>query len=257
MVGGEWGRWQQHIAPVDADPKRTISDNLEPISKERTDPITKVTDADTAMPKMKSVIVGPATAKEPLIRVIPSLLKEKLGDHALKKIALDYLDTEEDSDELESKPELIVEIEYDSEMIAIDECMEEEAKEDIAILEEAPAIFKTRKSKKTLKVREQLDDSFLRRSKRLSIKSEGFKDTKSARKARVSTKDKEPAKAKAKHTNKKAQTTKKNKKHVEVKEESMPLAVIPPPCFAPAPHLSQNILQGIGEGFLQIQPKSV
>ena len=295
--GGERGRWQQQTARVDADPGRTISDDLEPNQKKKTDPITKVLGVDTAMPKMKSVIVGLATAKEPLIRVIPSPLKEKvlsfihlspssatfrfielliidhgtlipdyfndshhqihlafalypqLGDHALKKITLDYVDTEEDSDELESEPELIVEIESDSKMIAIDECMEEEVEEDIAILEEALAIFKTPKSKKTPKIREQLEDSFLRHSKGQSIKSEGFKDAKSARKARESAKEKEPAKDKAKNTNEKAQ---KNKKHVEVEEEPVPLAVIPPPGFALTPHLSQNILQCISEGFLQI-----
>jgi len=30
-----------------------------------------------------------------------------------------------------------------------------------------------------------------------------------------------------------------------------------PPGFTPAPYLPQDILQGIGEGFLQIQPESV
>ena len=115
-------------------------------------------------------------------------------------------------------------------------------------------IFKTPKSRRTHKVREQLDDSFLRRSKRLLIKSEGFKDAKSARKAREPAKEKEAAKVKDKHINKKSQ---KSKKHVEIEEEPIPLVVIPPPGFAPAPHLPQNILQGIGEGFLQIQPESV
>jgi hypothetical protein len=33
--------------------------------------------------------------------------------------------------------------------------------------------------------------------------------------------------------------------------------ILPPLGFAPTPYLSQNILQGIGEGFLQIQPESV
>jgi hypothetical protein len=42
----------------------------------------------------------------------------------------------------------------------------------------------TPKKKKASKVKEQLDDSFLRRNKRLSTKSEGFKAAKSARNAR-------------------------------------------------------------------------
>ena len=84
----------------------------------------------------------------------------------------------------------------------------------IAILDEAPTICKTPKPRRTHKVREQLEDSFLRRSKRLSIKSKGFKDAKSARKARESTKEKVSANAKNKL--KKAQ---KGKKHVEVEEE--------------------------------------
>jgi len=91
--------------------------------------------------------------------------------------------------------------------------------------EDPPAIFMTPRKKKTLKVGEQLDDSFLRRSKRLSKKAEGYKD---------------------------AKTSKEAKKSVEVDDEPMPLAVIPPPGNAAAPHLSQKILQGIGQGFLKI-----
>ena len=69
------------------------------------------------------------------------------------------------------------------------------------------------------------DDSFLRHSKRLSKKAKGYKDAKTAKEA---------------------------KKSVEVDDEPMPLAVIPPPGNAAAPHLSQKILQGIGQGFLKI-----
>jgi hypothetical protein len=139
----------------------------------RNNPTAKVSDAVTAMPKMKYVIMGPSLAREPLIRVFPSLLKEKVfnlihcsipsttfrfielhimdhdtpipdyfndshllihlafalypqfGDHALKKIALDYLDADEDSDDQESEPEMIVEMESHSERMDADECMEE------------------------------------------------------------------------------------------------------------------------------------
>ena len=91
--------------------------------------------------------------------------------------------------------------------------------------EDPPAIFMTPRKKKTLKVGEQLDDSFLRRSKRLSKKAEGYKDAKTAKEA---------------------------KKSVEVDDEPMPLAMIPPLGNVAAPHLSQEILQGIGQGFLKI-----
>ena len=300
---GGRGRWQQKSAPVNADPDRTISDDLEPNPNLRNNPISKLPDDVTTMPKMKSVIVGPSHAREPLIRVVPSLLKEKVfnliqsslpsmtfrfiellimdhdtpipdyfndshllihlafalyprfGDHAMKKIALDYLDPDEESDDQESEPELIVELESDSEKMDADVCMEETTEEEIAVLDEALAIFKTPKPKRTHKVREQLEDSFLRRSKRLSIKSEGFKDAKSARKAKESPKEKVSANARNKLTHKKAQ---KGKKNIEIEEEPAPLGMILPPLgFAPTPYLSQNILQGIGEGFLQIQPESV
>jgi hypothetical protein len=37
----------------------------------------------------------------------------------------------------------------------------------------------------------------------------------------------------------------------------VPLAIIPPPATEVAPHLSQEIIEGIATGFLQIQPESV
>lgn len=76
-----------------------------------------------------------------------------------------------------------------------------------------------------MRVKEKLDDSFLRRSRRISNKLQGFKDAESAKKA------KEPA--------------------AEV-EEPIPLAMVPPPDCTVAPHLPKEILRGIGEGFLQI-----
>jgi hypothetical protein len=153
--GGDRGCWQHHIAPRDVDPERTISQNMDPIPEERTGPTINIRNT-TPMSNMKSIIVGPSAAREPLISVIPSLLKEKVtniiyisspsapfrfielliidhstlildyfndshllihlafalypqfGDHALKKIVLDYLDTEEGTDEIESDPKMIV-----------------------------------------------------------------------------------------------------------------------------------------------------
>jgi hypothetical protein len=47
----------------------------------------------------------------------------------------------------------------------------------------------------------------------------------------------ESTKDKANQSSKKSKISKKNKKHVEVEEEPVLLAMIPPPSFAPAPHL--------------------
>jgi len=80
--GGDRGRWQQKSAPIDADPDRTITDDLEPNLEMKIDPITKVTDAATTMPRMKSVNVGPSSVREPLIRVIPFLLKKGIQSYS-------------------------------------------------------------------------------------------------------------------------------------------------------------------------------
>jgi hypothetical protein len=177
------------------------------------------------MPKLKSVIVGPSAPKDPLIPMIPSLLRKhvlnfisaspspapfevislldidqntlipdyfngphllihlafflypQFGDQALKKIALDYMDTDvEDENDMEIVDELMT----DKEDVAYTIQDEEDSDIDLEVLEEPPTIFKTPSKKKTLKIREQLDDSFLRRSKRLSSKAEGYKDAKSA-----------------------------------------------------------------------------
>lgn len=98
--------------------------------------------------------------------------------------------------------------------------MDEEA--DLVLLDVPPPVFKTPKKKKPLKLKEKLDDSFLRRSRRLSKKMEGYKNTESA---------------------------KKNKEKTQAEVEPIPLAMIPP---SAAPHLPKEILHGIGEGFLQI-----
>ncbi|CAD6221146.1 unnamed protein product [Miscanthus lutarioriparius] len=116
-------------------------------------------------PKIRSVIYGPQPPEDPLIAVVPSLLRE------------------------------------------------------------TPS-----KKKKTVKVKEQLDDGFLRRSKRISNLRGDFKDAESAKKAKQPTVD-DPV-------------------------EPMPLAIIPPSQDA-APHLSKEILEGIATGFLQIQPEAV
>lgn len=181
------------------------------------------------MPKLKSVIVGPSAPKDPLVTVIPSLLKEQVlnfisaypsptpfrvislldidhgtlildyfndshllihlafslypqfGDHALKKLALDYLDTdvEEDAD-MDTDEEMGTEEEKDPSTMQY----EEDSDADIEVLEEPPTVFRTPSKKKAFKVKEHLDDSFLRHSRRLSSKAKGYKDAKSTQKAK-------------------------------------------------------------------------
>ena len=98
------------------------------------------------------------------------------------------------------------------------------SKVDVEILEAPPPVFQTPRKKRAVRVKEKLDDSFLRRSRRISNKLQGFKDVESAKKA------KEPA---------------------ANKDEPVPLAMVPPPGCKIAPHLPKEILRGIGEGFLQ------
>lgn len=74
---------------------------------------------------------------------------------------------------------------------------------------------------KPFKVREQLDDSFLRRSHRLSLKTEGFKDAKSAREA-SSVKSPKTSKSSSKKKAKKS-----SRKSAAEAEEPVPLAIIP------------------------------
>lgn len=86
-------------------------------------------------------------------------------------------------------------------------------------------------------MKERLDDSFLRRSRRLSSKHQGFKDAESAQKSKTSAQD------------------------INTKEivEAIPLAIIPPEHSSSgvAPHLPKDVLTSIAEGFLQIHPQSV
>jgi hypothetical protein len=63
-------------------------------------------------------------------------------------------------------------------------------------------------------------------------------------------------KKKSKKT-KSTKSSKKPKNPTQCEQEPRPLAMIYPPGFAPTPHLPQDVLQGIGQGFLQIEPESV
>lgn len=173
---------------------------------------------------LKSVIVGPSSRDDPLVVVVPSLLKQvinhlpiipepcflrhltlldishgiiipsffndphllvhivfimipQLGDNALEKVALDYM--EED----EAEAEVDVEgLSTDAEPVeATDNA--QNADSDVEVLEVPPPVFKT-PQKKYIKVKERLDDGFLRRSGRLAKKTEGYIPRKVPRKQR-------------------------------------------------------------------------
>lgn len=229
---------------------------------------------------LRSVIYGPSIPEDPLVTVVPSLLEKvslfitinpssiflrnlsmidivhdlpipyyfndyqllvhlafilypQLGDKALEKIALDYMEDEEEED-----PEIVVnvdEIEGEDPMEPGEDDLMQVDKEDndVEILNDPPPVFQTPRRKKALKVKEKIDDSFLRRSKRLANKSQGFKNAESAKEATEAA------------------------KIMEDNFNPMPLANIPPPATNVAPHLPQDVIEGIATGFLQIQPEIV
>lgn len=98
--------------------------------------------------------------------------------------------------------------------------LEEEEEEDIA---EISASDFTPHKRKATKAKEQIDDRFLRRSKRNAVKHGGFKSP---------------------------SVTKKEK---EI-PSPVPLACIPAPGSSVAPHLNEHVVQGIATDFLRIQP---
>jgi hypothetical protein len=61
----------------------------------------------------------------------------------------------------------------------------------VEVLETAPTMFMTPCKKKSFKVREKLDDNFLRCNKRISKKLDGFKDEENAKKAKKTEKEDE------------------------------------------------------------------
>lgn len=264
--------------------------------------------AAATAPKLKSVVIGPSLASDPMVTVVPSLIKKvlnfipicpspvflrwlnllvidpnttvpsyfsnnhilihlaiilypQLDVNALEKLALLYSE-EEDEDE---DPELVVQYDGEDEMMAQDEAVPVETEgekdkpkedSDLEMLESPPPMFMTQgKKKKTVKALEQLEDSFLRRSKRVSGRLGGIKDKQSAKKFEVQQaqkSEKKPTRPKKGKKPKKGSKTKKQDVDSEVPEEPVPLAVIPP-----APYLTKDIPERIGEGFLQIQPMVV
>jgi hypothetical protein len=169
----------------------------------------------------------------------------------LEKLALEYLDEEEED------LEMVVANVSEEEDQDID--MEEKTDSDLEMLHDAPDVFKTPKKKRVVKVKEQIDDDFLWRSKRISQKLGGFKNTESAKMyIEAGNKKVKPSGSKSKKTksSKKAKKMEGEPSTYEVLEPT-PLAVIPPKGKEVAPYLTKNVLEGIGEGFLQIQPMAV
>lgn len=105
------------------------------------------------------------------------------------------------------------------------------------ILDEAPTIFQTPRKRRSKKLKEKLDDGFLRRSSRLSKKSEGYKNAESARRN--------------KQASGQATSVGDSATSEDMILEPTPLAIIPGPAVeGPAPYLSKDILKGIATGFL-------
>lgn len=225
--------------------------------------------------RLKSVIVGPSAAKDTLVPVIPSLIKQvsnfipccpisssfkyfsilyishdtpvppyfsdsdslvhlafilhpQLGGNALEKLALEYLDEEEEEDletvvahDLDDDEEVMMEPEED--MI-----MEEKEDSDLEMLDGPPQVFMTPKKKRAFKVKQKLDDEFLRRSKRVSKKLGGFKSANKHKEAETGKKTdaltKESKKSKATKKSKKANAEASTQDEVL---EPTPIAMIP------------------------------
>jgi len=147
-------------------------------------------------------------ADDQLLIHLAFILYPQLGDNSLEKIALDYM-KQEDVAVVTDVPMV------DEAPIEEEEPMEpEDADVDLEVLNAPPAIFLTPHRKKPLKVKEKLDDSFLRRSKSIANKLQGFKDAGSAKEAVDAT------------------------EVVDDNSNPMPLAIIPPPATEVAPHLS-------------------
>lgn len=104
------------------------------------------------------------------------------------------------------------------------------------MLDGPPLGLKTPRRKRARIAKDQLDDSFLRRSRTPSKKFARYKDVESAKKAKKAAPIVEES----------------TEEDPAEEEEPMPLSMIPPSSKNVAPHLPRDILAGIGEGFLQI-----
>ena len=184
------------------------------------------------------------------------ILSLQLGGHAPEKVALDYLDDEDEEPEMMAQEveEDPTEMEHEENVADV---VQENVDSDLEMLDAPPPLFMTPRKKRAFKVKEILDDSFLRRSKRVSHKLEGFKDADSASKLKEAKSGKKPMEATCAKKTKATKSAKKFKKTAEEDGESVPVAMIPPPSKETAPHLPKEILQGIANGFLQIQSETI
>ncbi|XP_066387412.1 uncharacterized protein [Miscanthus floridulus] len=83
----------------------------------------------------------------------------QLGGHALEKIALDYLDDEDEEPEMMAQ-----EVEEDPKVMEQEEnvtdVVQENDDSDLEMLDTSPPVFMTPRKKRAFKVKERLDDSF-------------------------------------------------------------------------------------------------
>lgn len=99
------------------------------------------------------------------------ILYPQLGDHALEKIAKDYMDLEKDQEEeVPGQGDgMSRNVNQDEPVEQMDES-HDDAEADLEVLDAPPTGIQTPRKKKTVRVKERLDDRFLRRSTRLSNK---------------------------------------------------------------------------------------
>jgi hypothetical protein len=122
------------------------------------------------------------------------ILYPQLGENALEKLALEYLEDEDEED-----PEMVTEAKEAENAIAEvatddpEKIVEEEKSDsDLEMLDNPPTIFMA-PQKKTIKVKEQLEDSFLWRSKRVSQKLGGLKNEDSTKKFKEAQVEEKPS----------------------------------------------------------------
>jgi hypothetical protein len=117
--------------------------------------------------------------------------------------------------------------------------MREKEVSDLEMLDCPPLVFKSVKKKKTMKIKEKLDDGFLRRSKRVSQKLGWFKTEKSTQKHEKTLQETVAEKKK----NRKTAENQKNKRTIGTKKlmtrepggGTHPFSQNPPGCCATSP----------------------
>lgn len=146
--------------------------NISQTERAQVEGVQVIVRAPVPTPSLKSIIIGPVAPRDPndpLATIVPSLLKT-IDENALQKIGWDYMDTEdEEMTESEEVHATAGGTEHETEAVE-----SEESEEDVEVLESPPPVFMTSCKKKSLKIKEKLDDSICRCSKRISNKLKGF-----------------------------------------------------------------------------------